>query len=95
MALILAQNPLGADRSEGGYPQDEWPLPNLKFAPQDGLRFSHGGGAGPLGFARGRLFAPRGKPCWSIRCVAGAPLWMTGALEKAKDHRRTGLCILG
>jgi hypothetical protein len=47
LALILAQNPLWADLSEGWYPQDEWPLPDLKFAPQDGLRFSPGGGAGP------------------------------------------------
>ena len=34
VALILARNPLWADLSEGWYPQDEWPLPDIKFAPK-------------------------------------------------------------
>ena len=34
LALILAQNPLWADLSEGWYPQDEWPLPDVRLAPE-------------------------------------------------------------
>ena len=33
---------------------------------------------------RGRSFAPRRKQRWSILCLAGAPLWMTGTLEGVK-----------
>ena len=34
LALVLAENALWADLSEGWYPQDEFPFPDLKFAPR-------------------------------------------------------------